>query len=84
MSAKPVMRAQRLLEIDLAGLAQARRTVQAFARHIDFERMRRFFDDRHAGTLDRDAVAKLDILEIEAAGFDVQAHARIAIGAERV
>ena len=82
MPAEPVVRAHCFLEIDFARLAQTDRAVQAFARYVHFERMRRLFHHRHAGALDRDAVAELDVFEIEAAGFDVQAHARIAIGAE--
>ena len=41
-------------------------------------------DHGHAGALDRDAVAELHVGEIEAAGVDVQAHARVAVGAERL
>ncbi len=82
MAAEPVVRAQRLLEIDFARLAETDRAIQAFARHVHFERMRGFFHHRHAGALDRDAVAELHVFEIEAAGFDVQAHARVAIRAE--
>ncbi|KAH0439004.1 hypothetical protein KCU90_g3345, partial [Aureobasidium melanogenum] len=82
MAAEPIVRAQRLLEIDLARLAQARRAVQAFARYVDFKRMRGLSHDRHAGALNRDAVAKLDIFEIETAGFDIQAHARVPVRAE--
>ncbi len=69
MAAQPVMRAQRLFQVHFADFAETRRAVQAFARHVHFERMVGFRDHRHARALNGDAVAELHVGEVRAAGF---------------
>jgi hypothetical protein len=78
------MRAQRLFEVHFADFAETRRAVQAFARHVHFERMVGFRDHGHARALNGDAVAELHVGEVQAAGFHAQTHARVAVRAERL
>jgi len=84
MAAEPVVRAQRLLEIDVARLREPDRAVQAFARHVDVEARVGLGDHGHAGALDRDAVAERDVREVEAAGVHGQPHAGVRRRAERI
>jgi len=79
VAAEPVVGAQCLFEVDRAGLVEARRAGQRLRRDVDTELPRDRVEpgDGHAGTIEGDAVAETDIVQVGGRGFEGQS---LAVG----
>ena len=66
VAAQPVLGAQCFLQIDGAWLVKTSSFVQRLGRHLDAEAVQAWLQasNRHAGAIERDAVAQASIIEV--------------------
>jgi len=87
VAAKAVARAQGLLEVDAAAfVGQAGGLVEGFGGNVDGELLALGSErgDRHAGAIERDAVAETDVVEVARGHLDAESLAMGGGGAEVV